>query len=1222
MNKLMIGAAMSAWMVGWGATFDKNVKLDRDLDARADGVSTVAAGVMVDLDGHKLLVGGLTGAGVITDTSSGKGGEVYVDVPAGKTAGNDSVALTGNLRFFKDGAGAYNPVMRGHSYKGGTEIAGGTMKCSCHAFTHKDGLLIRKGAAFDIDSRNVDGSNGAGHGGYTLDGGAIVNSSKIDINHDWDSIHSIRLTADSSYTSTASLGLAGAGFGPSKLDLAGHTFTVTVPSGKNFRMWNTDVTAGLVKLEGAGELWLNKAALRAANATLDLGTSLRLDADGTVDKLIVRTKGAKAAGGGKLNVRGVFKPITGYVHNFNLLNGSTIDLSEVQGTYEGRSSRTRKALQFASGATVTVDVHGRKIAKGDCLISWTRKPTGVTFKWDAASAAQGLAAPVATRSGLYCGSAPADAEVASEAPSRTWAKFEGNPVLGNSRLGTCFDINVITNGPAPFTMYFSWRPKGAIACVRSNDGIHWTQQPEICLPPKPDRAWERIVNRTTTVKRGDTWHMWYTGQDSKDNYRSKIGYATSKDGVHFERVQDTPVLVAERDFEQPSVMCPCVMWDEERKVWRMWYSAGTSYEPDCNCYAESPDGIHWKKFAGNPIFTKGEREGWDRDRVAGCEVHKLPDGRYAMFYIGYSDIDTARVGCAISQDGITGWKRLAQNPLVSPDLGYWDACACYKPSAFRDEKNNRWLLWYNGRNGGPEYVGTVIHEGLDLEAPPAKLPDAKALLSEYVQRFNDCDDECYKNAIPNDEAEDFLLQNVPYFACPDKDIEQIYYFRWWTFRKHIRKDLGCWTISEFLPNVPWAGIGNMIVCAAGHHLREGRWLRDPQYIVSDAKYWLTDPRSAKRDTRWMYCSWLYTSARMIADQYALDQLPAELLDAAVAYYRRWEQGFKRAGTIQGGDGKGGFLSVDGHEGTEMSLGGNGYKPLMSSAMWSEATAIAAVAKSVGREDLAKEFSSKAEAIAKSLNANCWNPEVGFYTTATREGKKGTVRELHGYAPWYFGAPVGDNKADWAQLADPKGFAARYGITFPERRAPGFQLAYKGHECQWNGPSWPYSTTVALTAYMNDLHTTKDAQVRAKSNFPFLVWQYASQHRRLAGEKGRTMLPWIDENLNPDTCDWISRTVIRRQKMKFAYERGKDYNHSAFCDLVISGLAGFVPNGSKGFAVDPLCPATWDYFVLDHVQYRGHDVSVRWHRGHGGLTVKVDGKEVARRETLGRLDIAL
>jgi len=323
--------------------------------------------------------------------------------------------------------------------------------------------------------------------------------------------------------------------------------------------------------------------------------------------------------------------------------------------------------------------------------------------------------------------------------------------------------------------------------------------------------------------------MWYTGQAKRaDGVRvSRIGYATSTDGVRFTRVRKEPVMVPERDFEKTSVMNPYVRWDEGRGVWRMWYAAGETYEPNVLCYAESSDGLSWRKWEGNPMFGKGSPLSWDRDRVGACEVHPLPDGRWAMFYIGYSDVDTARIGCAISPDGLTAWRRLPQNPIVAPDVGTWNGSACYKPSVVRDEKNNRWLLWYNGRNGSPEYVGCAVHEGLDLESPARAPDDTRPILSDYVRRFAADDVELYTNAVPNAAAERFLMRNVPRFACPDKDIERTYYFRWWTFRKHLKKgEEAGWRITEFLPEVSWSGTNNTIVCPAGHHLREGRWLRD------------------------------------------------------------------------------------------------------------------------------------------------------------------------------------------------------------------------------------------------------------------------------------------------------------------------------------------------------------------------------------------------------------
>ena len=803
------------------------------------------------------------------------------------------------------------------------------------------------------------------------------------------------------------------------------------------------------------------------------------------------------------------------------------------------------------------------------------------------------------------------------ADAGTWRKWEGNPVLGSKELGTCFDVNVVTNGPAPYTMYFSWRPKKAIALVRSDDAMKWTQTPETCLEANPESGWEDDINRSCTVFKDGVWHMWYTGQAKGG---SKIGYATSKDGVRFTRVRRDPVLVPEKDFEKLSTMNPYVRWDEGRKVWRMWYAAGETYEPNVLCYAESDDGQNWKKWEGNPMFGHGPRDSWDRDRVGACEVHPLPDGRWAMFYIGYSDIDTARIGCAVSSDGITDWRWLAQNPIVAPDLGTWDASATYKPSVLRDERNGRWLLWYNGRNGNPEYVGCAIHDGLDLEAPPAALPDTRSLLSEYVRRFNAGDDELYTNAIPNSAAERFMLDNVPRFACPDKDVERTYYFRWWTYRKHLRwGEAGGWRVTEFLPKVSWSGPDNTIVCPAGHHFREGRWLRDPKYLVDNARFWLANE---KAKNRWTYSSWLFTGTCWLAEVSGLDDLPVELLDGAVSYYSRWEEGFGRklwpasGGGRMGGDGHGGFLSIDNHEGTEISLGGSGWKPLMNSAMWSEAKSIAAVARRAGRAALADEYEAKAEGVRRALMEKCWNKDVGFFTTRSYEGVPGKVRELHGYAPWYFGVPVGV-APDWSQLSDPQGFAATYGLTFPERRADGFKISYEGHECQWNGPSWPFATSIALTALANDLHKRPSAEGRRA--FDSLVRQYAEQHKLTRPVKeGWKVLPWIDENCNPDKQDWIARTILLRRGSKMR-ERGKDYNHSTFCDIVISGLVGFVPNGEKGFSVDPLADPKWDYFVLENLRYRGHDVAIRYLRGKG-LTVEVDGRTVARRPDVGRLDV--
>ena len=139
--------------------------------------------------------------------------------------------------------------------------------------------------------------------------------------------------------------------------------------------------------------------------------------------------------------------------------------------------------------------------------------------------------------------------------------------------------------------------------------------------------------------------------------------------------------------------------------------------------------------------------------------------------------------------------------------------------------------------------------------------------------------------------------------------------------------------------------------------------------------------------------------------------------------------------------------------------------------------------------------------------------------------------------------------------DPQGFYAPFGLTTAEQRHPKFAVSYQGHECQWNGPNWPYATSVTLTAMANLLQSDRQDVVSRRDYFDLLSI-YARSHE-LKRDDARTV-SWIDESLNPLTGDWIARSRLKNWKngmwdaSKGGVERGKDYNHSTFCDLVITG----------------------------------------------------------------------
>jgi predicted GH43/DUF377 family glycosyl hydrolase len=246
-----------------------------------------------------------------------------------------------------------------------------------------------------------------------------------------------------------------------------------------------------------------------------------------------------------------------------------------------------------------------------------------------------------------------------------------------------------------------------VALFESADGVKWGD-PLIVLPPNEATGWEDDINRPTVVKRADGYHMWYTGQARGHSW---IGYATSSDGKVWKRMSNKPVLSPELPWEKVALMCPHVLWDEEAKLFRMWYSGGEQYEPNAIGYATSPDGLHWTKHASNPVFGPAPANVWEQDRVAGAQIFRRGQWYYIL-YIGYRDIDHAQIGIARSQDGVTNWERHPGNPIVRPGQDEFDQDACYKPYAVFD--GQRWLLWYNGRHGGLARIGVVMHEGEDL----------------------------------------------------------------------------------------------------------------------------------------------------------------------------------------------------------------------------------------------------------------------------------------------------------------------------------------------------------------------------------------------------------------------------------------------------------------------------------------------------------------------------
>src|SRR5438105_12017614 len=185
------------------------------------------------------------------------------------------------------------------------------------------------------------------------------------------------------------------------------------------------------------------------------------------------------------------------------------------------------------------------------------------------------------------------------------------------------------------------------------------------------------------------------------------------------------------------------------------------------------------------------------------------------------------------------------------------------------------------------------------------------------------------------------------------------------------------------------------------------------------------------------------------------------------------------------------------------------------------------------------------------------------------------------------------------------FLAPFGPTTVERHDPQFVISPRC--CWWSGNSWPYATTQTLDAMANLLNDYRQTVVSADA-WMRLFAIYTHTQRK----DGR---PYVAEAANPDNGSWSGHD---------APYHSEHYFHSAYVNLVITGVVGLRPRADDSVVVNPRAPRWWAYFALDDVGYHGRALSVLWDSdgsryGRGaGLMIVADGRVIARAPRLGRL----
>ena len=498
--------------------------------------------------------------------------------------------------------------------------------------------------------------------------------------------------------------------------------------------------------------------------------------------------------------------------------------------------------------------------------------------------------------------------------------------------------------------------------------------------------------------------------------------------------------------------------------------------------------------------------------------------------------------------------------------------------------------------GTPRVRSSVITVVLVLAAFLPRVPAAPAVLKpeafeRHVQFFNAMEDETVVNLVPNADAWDWMRATVPLFECADAEVEEIYWFRWWALRKHLKRDdAGHYVFTEFINKE------RTISSALGHQVLEGRWLRDQRYHDGYVDHWLRGKDGGPQEHFHKYSSWLHHS---LYERFLVTQdreFLTERFDELVADYRAWEAEKRRDDGL--------YWQHDVWDAMEESISGGrrvkNVRPTINSYMYGNARALAAMARLAGREPVAEEFAAKAAELRRLTQEYLWDENAQFFTVRLEDGPFAGVREAIGFIPWYFNLPEEGRgyEAAWAQATDEEGFRAPFGLTTAERRHPRFRSHGIG-TCEWDGAVWPFATSQTLTAWANVLrHYAQDVVTVEDYYDAFLT--YVRSHRYDG-------LPYIGEYQDEISGQWL----------KGRDPRSRWYNHSTFADLVISGVVGLRPRADEVVEVHPLLPEnTWAWFCLDDVTYHGRTLTILWDRDGSrydrgaGLHILVDGQRVA------------
>jgi hypothetical protein len=219
--------------------------------------------------------------------------------------------------------------------------------------------------------------------------------------------------------------------------------------------------------------------------------------------------------------------------------------------------------------------------------------------------------------------------------------FSEKPVLGLGKLGA-FDDNgvtassIISVGTRKFLYYIGWKPRSTTRfslmtglAISNDSGKSFQRYSNAPILTLTDREPYSILTAPFVLKEESGWKMWYVsceGWINPDLPTYNIKMATSVDGYLWN--QTATVCLDFKDENEVALARPCIL--KENNIYRMWISYKTKDTPYRIGYAESSDGIVWRRLDGEVGITISP-SGWDSEMIEYPYVFTHEGKKYMMY---------------------------------------------------------------------------------------------------------------------------------------------------------------------------------------------------------------------------------------------------------------------------------------------------------------------------------------------------------------------------------------------------------------------------------------------------------------------------------------------------------------------------------------------------------------------------------------------------------------